>query len=110
MITDIREQMLINELLLACFANDNEKQNLLRVSLCTIDEELGLIVGKTWLYNQVADICSCSQRTAYNKIAGLTDWNLTDLQLIQKYFDNAIGIEQIIKFLETIKELMQNEK
>lgn len=110
MITDIRRQLLINELIIRCFENDNEKQNLLRVALEQIDPELSIKIGKTWFYNMIAEICEHSPRTAFTRVNGVTPWTIADIGKIKQYFNNSISIDTIVNYLNDIKELTKNEK
>lgn len=103
-----RRNEIINELTKAVFTSDNDRQNILRIVLEEYDVEMSEKIGKTWLYNLIADICDTSPKSAYNKINGITDWQLSELTAIKNYF-GTISYDSIINYINELKEIIEND-
>lgn len=111
---EARRQQQVNDLIIAIFKNDNEAENLLRIVLeQDYDSEFAAEaynISKMWLYDKLSGICGISTRSAFNKVNGITQWRISEIEKIKNFFNGEVSLERISKYLNILKEITKNEK
>lgn len=101
---------LINAIILMMFDNDSDALNIMLLQLEQYDVELAAKISKKWVYNLLADIIGTSERTAYNKLCGASNFTSTELTALKNYFGGSVSIDKIINYLDLLKGKINNEK
>lgn len=101
---------LINAIILMLYDDDSDALNIMLLQLEQYDVELAAKISKKWLYSLLADIIGTSERTAYNKLSGASNFTSSELTAIKNYFGGSVSIDKIVNYLEMLKGKINNEK
>ena len=101
---------LINAIILMLYDDDSDALNIMLLQLEQYDVELAAKISKKWLYSLLADIIGTSERTAYNKLSGASNFTSNELAALKNYFGGSVSIDKIVNYLEILKGKINNEK
>ena len=101
---------LINAIILMLYDDDSDALNIMLLQLEQYDVELAAKISKKWLYSLIADIIGTSERTAYNKLSGVSSFTSSELTKLKDYFGGSVSIDKIVTYLEILKGKINNEK
>ena len=77
---------LINAIILMLYDDDSDALNIMLLQLEQYDVELATKISKKWLYSLLADIIGTSERTAYNKLSGASNFTSSELAALKNFF------------------------